>query len=522
MAPICTAGRRSWRTWPSAWARAIEPRRCWRALVLVTGSHHYQAFWVEGGEGRELRQFPFVYLLDPALAEEERWIPRRDAFLQPPDALPHVARWNANCVQCHSVGGRPQHAEEPAPAGTYDTSVVDFGIGCEACHGPGAAHVAHYQSPLTRYVGRGNPRAIVNPARLDAVRSSAACGQCHSYFVPRDAEDWWSNGFADSFRPGDDLDGSRLVLDYEVHRGVPALLSRDLDSVFWPDGTIRVGGREYNGLVKSPCFEAASDERRIRCVSCHSMHASDPDDQLAEGMDGARACTQCHTALAERVEEHTHHRPSSPGSDCYNCHMPRTTYALLKGIRSHRITSPRVDTTPGAAPNACNLCHLDRGLSWTSHWLARWWGGGSHQDLATEHPATEYPATEHPATEHPATEHPATEHPADGAPVVEPGELPASVTWLLAGNAAQRVLLADALAWEPALAASDAGWQRDALLRALDDPYAAVRYVARQSLRRLEEAAPTSRAAAPARALTPRDLDALILQRDDTPITISE
>src|SRR5690606_38927578 len=25
-----------------------------REIVLVTGSHHYQAFWVEGGEGREL------------------------------------------------------------------------------------------------------------------------------------------------------------------------------------------------------------------------------------------------------------------------------------------------------------------------------------------------------------------------------------------------------------------------------------------------------------------------------------
>lgn len=469
-----------------------------RELVLVTGSHHYQAFWVEGGAGRELRQLPFVYLLDPAIPEEERWLPRRDAFLQPPDALPHVARWNANCVQCHSVGGRPQHSEEPAPAGTYDTSVADFGIGCEACHGPGAAHVAHYQSPVTRYVGRGAPRDIVNPARLDAARSSAACGQCHSYFVPRDAEEWWSDGFADSFRPGDELDGARLVLDYELHRDVPGLISRDLDSVFWPDGTIRVGGREYNGLVKSPCFATTDDERRIRCVSCHSMHASDPEDQLAEGMDGPRACTQCHTTLAERVEEHTHHAPSSPGSDCYNCHMPRTTYALLKGIRSHRVTSPRVDATPGAAPNACNLCHLDRGLSWTRRWLAQWWGAASDEPAPTQRDTTRQDLA------------------------LAPDELPASVRWLLSGNAAQRVLLADALAWAPAVEASGAEWQRAALLRALDDPYAAVRYVARRSLRRLEGAAPTSRAAASAPTLNPRDLDALISQRDDIPITISE
>src|SRR5690606_730328 len=103
-----------------------------------------------------------------------------------------------------------------------------------------------------------------------------------------------------------------------------------------------------------------------------------------------------------------------------------------------------------------------------------------------------------------------------------PDELPASVRWLLSGNAAQRVLLADALAWAPAVEASGAEWQRAALLRALDDPYAAVRYVARRPLRRLEGAAPPSRAAASAPTLNPGDLDALISQRDDPPITISE
>lgn len=469
-------------------ARATqELPRVRREIVLVTGSHHYQAFWVAGGEGRELRQLPFVYLLDEALPETERWLPRRDAFLQPPDALPHVARWNANCVQCHSVGGRPEHSEAPAPRGTYATTVVDFGIGCEACHGPGSAHVAHYQSPWARYLDRGNPQAIVNPKRLDATRSSAVCGQCHSYFLPKDPDGWWTSGFADSFRPGRTLDGARLVLDYERDRGEPALLSRDLDSVFWPDGTIRVGGREYNALVKSPCFEDGAGERQLSCVSCHSMHGGPPDDQLAAGMDGPRACTQCHTNLTARVEEHTHHPAASAGSDCYNCHMPRTTYALLKGIRSHRITSPRVEPHAGrdAAPNACNLCHLDQSLEWTRHWLTRWWGTRT------------------------------------GPPEAPNGGAPASVSWLLAGNAAQRVLIADAMAWPPAVQASGAAWQRPALTRALEDPYAAVRHVARRSLERLQDATPDG-AGPPSARLTPQYLDTLVLERDDTPITISE
>lgn len=464
-----------------------------REIVLVTGSHHYQAFWVEGGEGRELRQLPFVYLLDESLAESERWLPRRDAFLQPPDALPHVARWNANCVQCHSVAGRPGHTDSPSdthPAGRYDTSVVDFGIGCEACHGPGSAHVAHYQSPLARQRADDIARDIVQPARLDAVRSSAVCGQCHSYFVPRDPDQWWESGFTESHRPGETLDAARLVLDYERDRARPELLSRGLDSVFWPDGTIRVGGREYNGLVRSPCFERGSGVQQMTCLSCHSMHASDPVDQLAEGMTGQRACTQCHTALADRLEEHTHHPAESSGSLCYNCHMPRTTYALLKGIRSHRITSPvvasEVDSVEDAAPNACNLCHLDRSFEWTEHWLTRW-----------------------------------SSSPRLPAPPEPEGGIPAAVTWLLAGNAAQRILLADGMAWPPALEASGSDWQGRLLERLLDDPYAAIRHVARRSLRRLGDL-PKSPAPTRGALWTSQELEELTRRRNDAPITISE
>lgn len=482
-------------------ARALAERaarhvpRVRRELVLVTGSHHYQAFWVEGGEGRELRQLPFVYLLDESLAEAERWLARRDAFLQPPDALPHVARWNANCIQCHSVAGQPGHSEESSdshPFGRYDSSVADYGIGCEACHGPGAAHVKRYQDPLARQRAGRSARDIVQPARLDAPHASAVCGQCHSYFVPTEPDQWWESGFTESFRPGDTLGGGRLVLDYERDREEPDLLSRGLDSVFWPDGTIRVGGREYNGLVRSPCFERGSGSRQMSCLSCHSLHESDPEDQLAEGMTGNRACTQCHTELAERIEEHTRHPAESSGSLCYNCHMPRTTYALLKAIRSHRITSPHVDRAEDAAPNACNLCHLDRPLDWTEHWLRRW--------SEPRKPGSDAP-------------------PPSAASARE--EPPASVSWLLAGNAAQRILLADGMAWPPALEASGTGWQRPLLERLLDDPYAAVRHVARRSLRRLEEL-PRQPAPSGATGWAPEVLDELAARRNDAPITISE
>jgi hypothetical protein len=55
----------------------------------------------------------------------------------------------------------------------------------------------------------------------------------------------------------------------------------------------------------------------------------------------------------------------------------------------------------------------------------------------------------------------------------------------MSGDAATRVVVAAQLGWEPAQRASGSGWQAQLLVAALDDPYAAVRFVAARSLRAL-------------------------------------
>ena len=37
---------------------------------------------------------------------------------------------------------------------------------------------------------------------------------------------------------------------------------------FWPDGMVRVTGREYNGLLDTACYQRG----KMSCLSCHSMH----------------------------------------------------------------------------------------------------------------------------------------------------------------------------------------------------------------------------------------------------------
>ncbi|UQA59709.1 ammonia-forming cytochrome c nitrite reductase subunit c552 [Polyangium aurulentum] len=411
-----------------------------RRVVLATGSHHEQAYWVAGRRPGELRLFPFVWMV-----REARWIPRRDAFLQPPDAKPYALRWNSNCIACHATGGRPGHDID---RDAFDTRVVELGIACEACHGPGGEHVRRMQDPVTRYFGRGADEggdlAIVNPARLDPALSTAVCGQCHAYAYPNDEDDWWTHGYALGFRPGQTLARSRTLFTLGgLGKDEAPRVEAPSESLFWPDGAIRVGGREYNAVIESACHTRGEGKKKLTCLSCHAMHEGDRDDQLAPARLGDAACVGCH----EGKETAEHSRHAQGGAGCLDCHMPPTTYALFKPIRSHRIDSPSVAVSlRSGRPNACNLCHLDRSLAWTQGYLERWYG----------------------------------------APHVEVGgdraELSAIVVDALKGDAAQRVLAAAALGSQRAIAASGRGWQAPVLAELLVDPYAAVRFVAGRSL----------------------------------------
>ena len=81
-----------------------RPPRIERQVVMVTGSHHQQRYWLASGQGRRLDLLPFAYLID-----EQRWVPSPAIFLRP-----HTERgvkrgaWNTTCVACHSVGGQPR------------------------------------------------------------------------------------------------------------------------------------------------------------------------------------------------------------------------------------------------------------------------------------------------------------------------------------------------------------------------------------------------------------------------------
>jgi len=425
--------------------RRMPPRES--RVVMTTGSHHQQVVWVWGGRGREIFHLPFTYLID-----EGRWIERNQAFLAPPEDPFGEVLWNDICIECHSTGGQPRISQSGAPS---NPRVVEFGISCESCHGPGRDHVEANRSPWHRFWNRNlEDPTITNPKRLSARRASHVCGRCHS-ITSHAVNDVWE-GHWNAFEPGDDLEADgRVVMHPEskdpAHQKVIAEharveAGRFPRDRFWSDGAVRVAGRELNDVVTSPCFEGGE----FSCLSCHAMHDYESVvDQLDSEKTGDRACLQCHERFEQDITAHTAHPEESSGSRCANCHLPYTTYGLLKAIRSHRVSSPSVATELSTGrPNACNACHLDRDLAWTQEHLER--------KYAIE-------------------------------PVLLAGhvnEVAAGPRWIGTGDAGVRALAASYMSWAPAREASGDDWMTPYLSELLTDRYAAVRMVAVRSLRK--------------------------------------
>lgn len=404
-----------------------KPPRVRRQIVMSTGSHHYQTYWINGTQGNRLWRAPWVYHI-----QLERWIPLLDTFLVPPINHRNVSDWNDNCIHCHSTGGEPGLENTGAPA----TRVGELGIACEACHGPGQKHVEH-QRALRKAgtVASLSDSTIVNPARLSHQRSAEVCGQCHS-----------ANQF-DSLHRKPYLPGERLEDAITLHRFQDEAVqrSRNLRDSFWADGTMRVAGRDFSSLETSACYQ----QGEISCLSCHSMHGYEsPDDQLGVDMRSDAACLQCHETVGQNISAHTHHGEQSVGSRCMNCHMPHASFGLFKAIRSHRIDSPTTAMTlQHGRPNACVLCHVDRTTPWIDARLVEWYG---HEKAKVSEMAE---------------------------------ELSPAVAFLISGDAVQRAVLAWNFGREESRLASGDDWQIPLLAELLDDPYSVVRAVAARSIR---------------------------------------
>lgn len=291
----------------------------------------------------------------------KKWI--HDLDIGNPEGNPgvQVQVWNQTCYSCHVSRERKnfdlQHNR-------YHTTWQNFGVNCERCHGPAGKHAAtaNAAAVIDSEARAAVNRAIVNPARLDPVRSTMICAQCHSL---RDI-------YVDEFEAGANYyDFFLPAMEYRL----PA----SEDPAYWPDGRPRWLANEALAFWQSECFLKG----RATCVTCHSdPHTINVDRNPQLRPDDHALCTQCHTAIAANISTHTHHAPNSSGSSCVECHMPRTVIGLQVWIRDHSISVPVPENTiRHGIPNACNLCHKNQNAEWALRQVNAWYGDRSRQKL---------------------------------------------------------------------------------------------------------------------------------------------
>lgn len=261
--------------------------------------------------------------------------------------------WNFQCAECHSTELRKNY---DAAKDTYATTWAEIDVACEACHGPGSAHVAWAKGERSgpngltvQFDERKGVNWTLDPATGTAKRSHPrisakeleTCGVCHARGT-KIAEPW---------RPGRSL--------LETH--VPTLLYRGL---FEADGKSLDEVYNYAPFRQSKMFVAG-----VSCSDCHDPHSV---KLRAEG-DGV--CLQCHDGAKFAAVSHHHHAEGSAGSRCVSCHMPVKTYMEVDPRHDHAFRIPRPDESVRfGTSNACTDCHADKDAAWAAAAVERWYG----------------------------------------------------------------------------------------------------------------------------------------------------
>lgn len=262
--------------------------------------------------------------------------------------------WNHVCADCHSTLLERRY---DASKDAFDTRWAELAVGCEACHGPGAAHVraaksgvtqgAAYASAFTVSLARAEPWAPSSTGspspRAQDGKEVEVCAPCHSRRQPLHEGFVAGDPFLDAFEP-------ELLRPGRYHA----------------DGQVEGEVYEWGSFLQSRMYAAG-----VRCSDCHEPHAA------TLRADGNALCTRCHAAAHFDVPSHSHHADGRPPL-CVDCHLPKATFMQLDERRDHSIRIPRPDlSVQFGTPNACNACHAKQPATWAAARLAAWFPGST-------------------------------------------------------------------------------------------------------------------------------------------------
>jgi hypothetical protein len=313
----------------------------------VVGVEPLQQYLLETEPGR-LQSFDVVWD-----TEKGGWFHLYPDQNYPPDDGLHwtgpYKTWNARCAECHATGFDKNY--DPVTR-SYASTQAEIGVGCEACHGPGAAHLAWAETLGTTREAPAPANYGFSAAFDDTEATIQQCATCHSR--------------REAHLDGNPLPGTPYHDAYNLALLRPGLYEADgqiLDEVF-----------VYGSFLQSKMYAQG-----VGCTDCHNPHSAEP---VAEGN---AVCAQCHSPAANPAfptltpadydsPEHHFHEVGTDGAQCKNCHMVERVYMGNDWRTDHSFRIPRPDlAAQTGAPDACTTCHTDREPEWASETIAAWY-----------------------------------------------------------------------------------------------------------------------------------------------------
>ncbi|HWI66462.1 MAG TPA: ammonia-forming cytochrome c nitrite reductase subunit c552 [Symbiobacteriaceae bacterium] len=297
--------------------------------------------------------------------EENHWMDYDDAGVV----------WQDRCMGCHVTNaGKSGVGNEP----------TEFGIGCEACHGPGKDHLA----------SKGDPSKIT----LNV--SSDVCGQCHSSgYTMKDGTRWPAG-----YRPANKLMELEGLVPKAVDPNATANLGHHKTYGEWlvsghgPKAVLAPGASGHGTDECYAChtqeavdakahneefkFDANKNYASISCVTCHRPHG------LGKAMDEKTMCATCHNgSLAEGTTVKPGSTPHHPTKEffqgwgaaggitskgnvheevtCQECHMANNNHLM-------QVVKPNDPKLAEGSNDACTVCHNDSDREVRGAYLEMW------------------------------------------------------------------------------------------------------------------------------------------------------
>jgi predicted CXXCH cytochrome family protein len=233
--------------------------------------------------------------------------------------------WNTMCADCHSTNVRKNY---DVATHSYDTKYALINVSCEACHGPGKAHVAAVNDLGENYKPNGDLKMTAGTAPKALVDQ---CARCHS------RREQYSEFY--------NFEGT--FLDHYF----PQLIT---NTIYHPDGQILDEVYVHGSFLQSKMYQ-----NNVTCTDCHNPHS------LKLRFEGNMLCAQCHDTKVYDTPKHHFHEVDTDGAQCINCHMTGKFYMGNDYRRDHSFRIPRPDLSlTYGTPNACTQCHTDKDDAW--------------------------------------------------------------------------------------------------------------------------------------------------------------